>query len=126
MKTWLRAILWALLSRPIIRAVDWTDAEAKQFEAFYNSSCGKKLFELLRQTVASVTFNAVYRNTSANVANAHARGMQDVLALLHRLRSSPPEAEVRDVDEDIEPLPSQRGAIDGRRFGLSGGNSAIG
>jgi hypothetical protein len=124
MKAWLRAILWVLLSRPIIRAVDWTDAEAKQFEAFYNSSCGKKLFELLRQTVASVTFNAVYRN-SVN-ANAHARGMQDVLALIHRLRNSPPGEEIRDADEDIEPLPSQRGAIDGRRFGWSGGNSAIG
>ena len=124
MKTWLRAILWALLSRPIIRAVDWTDAEAKQFEAFYNSSCGKKLFELLRQTVASTTFNAVYRNSVS--ANSHARGMQDLLALMHRLKGFPPEAESNFLDEDIEPLPSQRSAIDGRRFGLSGGNSAIG
>lgn len=124
MKTWLRAILWHLLSAPILRAVDWTDAEAKQFDAFYNSSCGRKLFELLRQTVASTTFNAVYAESVS--ANARARGMQEIYALLHRLRASPPEAESRDADEDVEPLHSQRGAIDGRRFGLSGGNSAIG
>ena len=124
MKTWLRAILWHLLSAPILRAVNWTDDERKQFEVFYNSSCGRKLFELLRQTVATTTFNAVYANSVS--ANARARGMQDLLALIHRLRSSPPGEGTRDADEDIEPLPSQRGAIDGRRFGLSGGNSAIG
>ena len=107
-----------------MRAVNWTDDERKQFEVFYNSSCGRKLFELLRQTVATTTFNAVYANSVS--ANARARGMQDLLALIHRLRSSPPGEDVRDADEDIEPLPSQRGAIDGRRFGLSGGNSAIG
>jgi hypothetical protein len=124
MKAWLRAILWALLSRPILRAVNWTDDERKQFEVFYNSSCGRKLFELLRQTVASTTFNAVYANSVS--ANARARGMQELYALIHRLRSFPPGAESVFQDEDIEPLPSQRGAIDGRRFGLSGGNSAIG
>ena len=123
MKAWLRAILWHLLSMPIVRAVGWTQDERAQFDAFYNTACGRKLFELLRQTVASTTFNAVYRNSVS--ANAHARGMQDLLALIHRLRAFPPEAEIRDADEDIEPLPSQRGAIDGRRFGLSGGNSAI-
>ena len=124
MRTWLRAILWHLLSAPILRAVNWTDDERKQFEAFYNSSCGRKLFELLRQTVASTTFNAVYANSVS--ANARARGMQELYALIHRLRSFPPGAESVFQDEDIEPLPSQRGAIDGRRFGLSGGNSAIG
>jgi hypothetical protein len=124
MRFWLRQFLWTLLSRPIIRSVNWTDAELQQFDTFYNSSCGRKLFELLRQTVASMTFNAVYRD-SVN-ANAYARGMQDLLGLIHRLRSVPPEAEARDADEDVEPLHSQRGAIDGRRFGLSGGNSAIG
>jgi hypothetical protein len=124
MKTWLRAILWALLSRPIMRAVAWTDEERKAFDFFCKSSCGMKLFELLRQTVASTTFNAVYRQSVS--ANSHARGMQDLLALIHRLRSFPPEAESNYQDEDVEPLPSQRGAIDGRRFGLSGGNSAIG
>ena len=124
MKTWLRAILWHLLSAPILRAVNWTDDERKQFEVFYNTSCGRKLFELLRQTVATTTFNAVYANSVS--ANGRARGMQDLLALIHRLRSFPPGAESVFQDEDIEPLPSQRGAIDGRRFGLSGGNSAIG
>lgn len=124
MKTWIKSILWHLLSAPILRAVNWTDDERKQFEVFCNSSCGRKLFELLRQTVATTTFNAVYANSVS--ANARARGMQDLLALIHRLRSSPPGEDARDADEDIEPLPSQRGAIDGRRFGLSGGNSAIG
>ena len=124
MKAWIRAMMWAILSRPIVRAVSWTDDERKQFDVFYNSSCGRKLFELLRQTVASTTFNAVYRDSVD--ANAYARGEQDLLALIHRLRSFSPEAEIRDADEDVEPLPSQRGAIDGRRFGLSGGNSAIG
>ena len=124
MKTWLRALIWSLISRPIVRAVGWTQDEAKQFEVFCHSSCGMKLFELLRQTVASTTFNAVYASSVS--ANAHARGMQDLLGLLHRLKSFPPEAESEFRDEDVEPLPSQRSAIDGRRFGLSGGNSAIG
>ena len=124
MNAWIKAFIWMLISRPIVRAVNWTDDERKQFEVFYNTSCGRKLFELLRQTVATTTFNAVYANSVS--ANARARGMQDLLALIHRLRSFPPSAESVFQDEDIEPLPSQRGAIDGRRFGLSGGNSAIG
>jgi hypothetical protein len=86
-----------------------------------------KLLEYLRQVVASMTFSAVYRDSvSAHVANAQARGAQDLLGLITRLRSFPPEAESYQEDEDIEPLPSQKGAIDGRRFGLSGGSSAIG
>jgi hypothetical protein len=126
MRFWLRSFLWSLLSRPIVRAVSWTDEEGKYFDSFCRSSCGIKFFELLRQTVAGITFSAVYRDTvSANVANARAQGAQDLLALMHRLRSFPPEAEMFDAGEDIEPLPSQRGAVDGRRFGLSGGNSAI-
>lgn len=126
MKTWLQLFLWRLLSRPFIRAVGWTDAERKQFELFYQTPCGRKLFEFLRQTVASATFNAVYRGHSVD-ANAHARGMQDVLALLHQLRSLPPnELANADLDEDVEPLPSQRNAVDGRRFNLGGGFSAIG
>ena len=124
MNAWIKSFIWMLVSRPIVRAVNWTDDERKQFEVFYNTSCGRKLFELLRQTVATTTFNAVYASSVS--ANARARGMQDLLALIHRLRSFPPEVESIDRDEDIEPLPSQRGAIDGRRFGLSGGNSAIG
>jgi hypothetical protein len=124
MRKWLRALLWMLLKRPIVRAVAWTEAENKQFDVFCRSSCGIKFLELLRQTVASTTFNAVYHDKVS--ANAHARGMQDLLALVHRLRGFPPQAESEYTDEDVEPLPSQRGAIDGRRFGLSGGNSAIG
>jgi hypothetical protein len=125
MKAWIRALLWTLLSRPIIQAVGWTEAEQKQFEVFYNSSCGRRLFELLRQTAASTTFNAVYASSVS--ANAYARGMQDMLLLIHRLRSFPPDEQGSEFagDEDIEPLPSQKSAIDGRRFGLSGGNSAI-
>jgi hypothetical protein len=124
MKAWLRALLWMLLSRPIVHATAWTQDEKNQFDVFCRSSCGIKFLEFLRQTVASTTFNAVYRDSVS--ANAHARGMQDLLALIHRLRGFPLQAEISDADEDIEPLPSQRGAIDGRRFGLSGGNSAIG
>jgi hypothetical protein len=123
MNAWLKTILWHLLSAPILRAVNWTDDERKQFEVFYNTSCGRKLFELLRQVVASTTFKAVYKQSASD--NAYARGMQDMLGLMHRMRSSSPEAGMIDSEEDIEPLPSQRGAIDGRRFGLSGGNSAI-
>lgn len=125
MKTWLRAILWHLLSAPILRAVNWTDAERQSFDLFYNSSCGRKLFEFLRQYVASQTFNAVFR--SSENSNAEARGAQKILALLHQLRRLPPdELANAGPDDDVEPLPSQRGAIDGRRFGLSGGSSAIG
>jgi hypothetical protein len=124
MKAWLRLVMWHLLSAPILRSVDWTDDERKQFDVFYHSSCGKKLFEFLRQVVASTTFKAVYRQSVSE--NAYARGFQDLLGLMYRMRSFPPEVESVEPDEDIEPLPSQKGAIDGRRFGLSGGNSAIG
>jgi hypothetical protein len=126
MKAYLRLLLWRILSRPIVRAVGWTDAETKQFAVFCASSCGAKLFELLRQTVASVTFNAVYAESVSG--NARARGMQEVLALLYRLRSLPLEEASEYQDEDVEPLPSQKkgASIDGRRWGLSGGNSAIG
>ena len=125
MRFFLRKFLWNLLSRPIYKVVGWTDAEAKDFDAFCRSSCGAKFLELLRQTVASMTFSAVYRDSvSADVANAHARGAQDLLGLIHRLKSFSPDAESL-PDEDVEPVPSQRGAIDGRRFNLSGGFSAI-
>jgi hypothetical protein len=84
-----------------------------------------KLLEFLRQYVASQTFNAVFRESVD--ANAEARGAQKILALLHQMRSLPPDEQANAYpDEDVEPLPSQRGAIDGRRFGLSGGSSAIG
>lgn len=124
MKHFIRALIWRLISAPVLRAVAWTPEEAKTFDSFCNSMCGKKLLELLRQTTAGTTFSAVYQNHSVS-ANGRARGMQDLLALIHRLRAFPPEVESELTDEDVEPIPSQRG-VDGRRFNLSGGNSAIG
>lgn len=124
MRHFIEKLIWRLVSAPIRRAVSWTPEESKQFDSFCDSSCGKKFLELLRQTTAGTTFAAVYQNQSVS-ANGRARGMQDLLALIHRLRSFSPEAE-SEADEDLEPVPSQRGAIDGRRFNLSGGNSAIG
>lgn len=123
MNAFLKAMLWRLISIPFQRAVNWTSDDAKHFDAFTRSLAGQKLFELLRQTVATNTFQAVYHDKVS--ANARARGMQDLLAVLHRLRSFPPESESEYTDEDIEPLPSQRTPIDGRGFNLSGGNTAI-
>jgi hypothetical protein len=42
----------------------------------------------------------------------------------HRLRSFPPWS-FEYADEDVEPLASQKPSFDGRRFNLSGGNTAI-
>ena len=123
MNALIKAMLWRLISIPFQRAVNWTPDDAKHFEAFTRTLAGQKLFELLRQTVATTTFQAVYQDKVS--ANARARGMQDTLAVLHRLRSFPPEAESEYTDEDVEPLPSQRSPTDGRRFDLSGGNTAI-
>lgn len=124
MNALIKAMLWRLISIPFQRAVNWTPDDAKHFDAFTRTLAGQKLFELLRQTVATNTFQAVYHDRVS--ANARARGLQDMLAVLHRLRSFPPEAESEYTDnEDIEPLPSQRPPIDGRRFNLSGGNTAI-
>jgi hypothetical protein len=124
MNALIKAMLWRLISIPFQRAVNWTPDDAKHFDAFTRTQAGQKLFELLRQTVATNTFQAVYHDRVS--ANARARGLQDMLAVLHRLRSFPPEAESEYTDnEDIEPLPSQRPPIDGRRFNLSGGNTAI-
>ena len=122
MNRWLKLIIWKLISAPIVRTVTWTEDERASFDSFLRSSCGKKFFEFLRQSVAQATFNAVYRAVSAEVANAHARGMQDVLGLIVRLHRLPPEAS--ETGEDIEPTPAQRAPVDGRVFGLSG-NSAI-
>jgi hypothetical protein len=124
MKRWIELLIWKLISAPIRRSVDWTQQEAKEFDLYCNSMSGKKLLELLRQTTAGTTFSAVYQSHSVS-ANGRARGMQDLLALIHRLRAFPPEVESIE-GEDVAPLPSQRGAIDGRRFNLGGGNSAIG
>jgi hypothetical protein len=123
MNALIKAMLWRLISIPFQRAVNWTSDDAKHFDLFTRTMAGQKLLELLRQTVATNTFQAVYRESVS--ANARARGLQDMLAVIHRLRSFPPEAESVYADEDVEPLPSQRPPIDGRRFNLSGGNTAI-
>jgi hypothetical protein len=123
MNQFIKAMLWRLISIPFQRAVNWTSDDAKHFDLFTRTMAGQKLLELLRQTVATNTFQAVYHDKVS--ANARARGLQDMLAVIHRLRSFPPEAESVYADEDVEPLPSQRPPIDGRRFNLSGGNTAI-
>ena len=119
----IKRMIWHLISIPFQRAVNWTVDDAKSFEVFTRSVTGQKLLELLRQTVATNTFQAVYQDKVS--ANARARGMQDILAVVHRLRSFPPEESEQFVDEDVEPLPSQKPSFDGRRFNLSGGNTAI-
>ena len=124
MKALIRAMIWRLISIPFQRAVHWSSEDAKALDHFFKSHCGLKLLELLRQYVSSRTFNAVYRESVS--ANAEARGAQDVLAVLHRLRSFPPEESAEYADEDVEPLPSQKPSSGGRRFNLSGGNTAIG
>ena len=120
----IKRMIWRLISIPFQRAVHWNNDDAKSFEVFTRSVTGQKLLELLRQTVATTTFQAVYQDRVS--ANARARGMQDLLAVLHRLRSFPPQESAEYTDEDIEPLPSQKPSFDGRRFNLSGGNTAIG
>jgi hypothetical protein len=128
MKAILRWYLWLVLSRSIIRSIDWTEAERNAFDNFCRSSCGLKLFEFLRQLVANATFSAVYRNSVS--ANAHARGMQDVLAVLHRLRVFPmleeesdAERSLADIDETLT-RPNARAPTDSWR--PLGGRGAIG
>jgi hypothetical protein len=97
----LKWYLRVVLSRPIVRAVAWTPEERNAFDLFCRTSCGIKLFEFLRQIVASKTFNAVYRNSVS--ANAEARGAQDILALLHRLRVFPMEESSFELEEGEQP-----------------------
>jgi hypothetical protein len=121
----IRKFMWRLLSRPIIAQVNWTAEERASFDLFAKSSCGIKLFELLRQIVANTTFNAVYQQSVS--ANGQARGMQDLLAALHRLRVFPPEeSDLSSLEDEPTPPKRTRIPIDGRRFGMSGGASAIG
>src|SRR4029077_37700 len=98
MNAWIKAMIWRLVSIPFQRAVNWTADDAKHLDTFTRTLAGQKLFELLRQTVATNTFQAVYQDKVS--ANARARGMQDLLAVLHRLRSFPPQAESEYSDED--------------------------
>jgi hypothetical protein len=100
MNLFLRWYLRVVLSRPIIRAVDWTPEERDSFDSFCRSKCGIKLFEFLRQIVANTTFNAVYRHSVS--ANAEARGMQNMLAVLHRLRAFPLQEEAQEGFSTLE------------------------
>jgi hypothetical protein len=125
MKLVLRWYLRLVLSRPIIRAMQWTPEERNAFDLFCRTSCGIKLFEFLRQIVANTTFNAVYQNSVS--ANARARGMQDLLAVLHRLRVFPELQEESDLASltDSEPQgPNARAKADSWR--PIGGRGAIG
>lgn len=123
LRDWLiRHWLQKHLTLPFERVVNWTPDDKKSFDLFCRSMCGIKLFELLRQQVASMTFKAVAQDSVT--ANAQARGMQELLATLHRLRTFPPDEVEPGLDEDVEPLPSQRSFMDSWRSS-SGGNSAI-
>jgi hypothetical protein len=124
MNVLVRWYLKQVLSRPIIRAVAWTPEERNAFDLFCRTSCGIKLFEFLRQIVANATFNAVFRHSVS--ANAEARGMQNILAVLHRLRVFPAQEESQEGFsslEDSEPakVPTK---TDGWRW--IGGRGAIG
>jgi hypothetical protein len=122
----LRWYMERVLSRPILRAVDWTSEEQAHFDSFCRTSAGAKLFEFLRQIVAQSTFNAVYQDSVS--ANARARGMQDTLAVLHRLRVFPIQEESSTIAEDmanaVEPPPRSNGreSIDWSRYGGASGS----
>jgi hypothetical protein len=128
MKLFMRQMMWKILSQPIIRAIGWTSEERDAFDAFCRSSCGTKFLEYLRQVVAHTTFNAVYRESVS--ANAYARGQQDVLVTLHRLRVFPAlqeESSFADLSDSELPEPASSGArrkADDWRF--LGGRGAIG
>jgi hypothetical protein len=119
----LKWYLRRVLSRPIVRAVNWTAEERNAFELFCRTSCGIKLFEFLRQIVANTTFGAVYQNKVS--ANAHARGMQDLLGVLHRLRVFPAKQEESAYDglSDTEPAHQVESRTTWR---YNGGRGAIG
>jgi hypothetical protein len=119
----LKWYLKRVLSRPIVRAVNWTPEERNAFELFCRTSCGIKLFEFLRQIVANTTFGAVYQNKVS--ANAHARGMQDLLGVLHRLRVFPAKQEESAYDglSDTEPVRQVESRTTWR---YNGGRGAIG
>jgi hypothetical protein len=122
MPKFLRVFLFQLLSRPIVRAVKWTKEDRSAFDLFCRSSCGLRLFEYFRQVVATTTFAAVYRDSVS--ANAYARGQQDILALLHRLRSFPlEESDFTELEEQEQPVAGARSSDDWRWVG---GRGAIG
>jgi len=121
----LKWYLRVILSRPIVRAVSWTQEERNAFDLFCRTSCGIKLFEFLRQIVASKTFNAVYRNSVS--ANAEARGAQDILALLHRLRVFPlEESSFTELEEGAQPAARGSPVKQSDDWRWLGGRGAIG
>ena len=121
----LKWYLRVILSRPIVRAVSWTPAERDAFDLFCRSSCGIKLFEFLRQIVANTTFQAVYKNNVS--ANAQARGQQDILALLHRLRVFPlEESSFSELEESEQPAARGATARKSDDWRWLGGRGAIG
>jgi hypothetical protein len=123
MKRWLiRKWLEPILSRPIIRSIEWTEAERAQFDSFLCSSCGIKLFEFLRQLVANTTFKAVYHNSVS--ANAHARGMQDILGVFQRLRVFPVQVESEETLEEF-PMPEPQPKKDSGWNPYGAGRGAI-
>ena len=115
--------IFDLVSRPFQKAISWELEDRKEFERFCGTHTGMKFLELLRQTTATTTFKAVYQLGERECGRA--RGMQDLLASIHRLRSFHFEESIPDAGEDVEPLPSQKNRFDGRRFSIGGGNSAI-
>jgi hypothetical protein len=119
----LKWYLSRVLSRPIVRAVNWTVEERNAFELFCRTSCGIKLFEFLRQIVANTTFGAVYQDKVS--ANAHARGMQDLLGVLHKLRVFPAKQEESAFDGLSDPEPASQ--VESRTtWRYNGGRGAIG
>ena len=121
----LRWYLRQVLSKPIIRAINWSPEDIRDFELFCRTRCGMRLFEFLRQVVATQTFQAVYRDSVS--ANARARGMQDVLALLHRLRVFPLEESANAALEDEEQTgPLRENVTESYRWRWQGGSGAIG
>jgi hypothetical protein len=122
-KAILQWYLRTVLAKPFLRAVDWTKEERAQFDLFARSSCGMKLFEFLRQLVANTTFRAVYQNSVS--ANGYARGQQDILAALHKLRNFPvyEESDQESLDETLSP--GERSVSDSWRPPV-GGRGAIG
>jgi len=121
----LKWYLRVVLSRPVVRAVNWTPEERNAFDLFCRTSCGIKLFEFLRQIVASKTFNAVYRNSVS--VNAEARGAQDILALLHRLRVFPlEESSFTELEEGAQPAARGGSVKQSDDWRWLGGRGAIG
>lgn len=95
-----------MMTRPPGRVIDWTVEERKAFLLFSKTVAGRKLLEFLRQHASQVTFNAVRVDRAA--MNAYARGVQDVVLLISNM-SVLPDVEIPTDENNLEPLPSQKG-----------------